>query len=102
MIDDSIGEGVEGPSSAPLLQCITRFPTTCSFVQCRYHYQRYQRENTEINGRTVDPRNIDISTAPLIFCMVVEQFFKTVNLVKINCQEVDIATRILEMWRLAC
>jgi hypothetical protein len=85
-----IGGQFEGP-------CIVRLINVGTV-----YYQRYQCcENTEheINGRTVDSRNIDISTAPLTFCMVklVDQFSKTVNLIKINCQVVDITTRILEM-----
>jgi hypothetical protein len=56
--------------------------------------QRYQHcKNAEhsINCRNIDSRNIDISTVPLTFCIVVDQFFKMVDLIKINCQAIDIA-----------
>jgi hypothetical protein len=43
-------------------------------------------ENTKhrIDGWTVDSWNVDLSTVPLPFCMVADQFLKIVNLVKIN------------------
>jgi hypothetical protein len=48
--------------------------------------------NTQSIVGTLILRNIEISTVPLTFCMVMDQIDKKVNLIKINCQAIDFAT----------
>jgi hypothetical protein len=58
-------------------------------VDCQ-RYQYCKNAEHSINCQNIDSRNIDISTVLLTFCIVVDQFFKIVNLIKINYQVIDI------------
>jgi hypothetical protein len=51
-------------------------------------------QNTQSIVGTLIPRNIEISTVPLIICMVMDQMVKKVSLIKINCQLLDLRHHI--------
>jgi hypothetical protein len=48
--------------------------------------------NTQSIVGTLIPRNIEVSTVPLTFCTITNQFDKKINLIKINCQAIDFAS----------
>jgi hypothetical protein len=78
--------GAAGPEVKGLFVWSTLVPLTVNGTNF------VKTPNTQSIVGTLIPRNIEISTVPLTFCMVMDQIDKKVNLIKINCKAIDSAT----------